>query len=102
MFDQKAKYSKRLTGLPPYLFVRIDQLKQEERAMGADLIDLSIGDPDIPTPNHIVEAMSQAIRDSTTHRYPSSNGRLDFRGAAANWCGSRFVLAFMRFTQNWP
>ncbi|MFH1860274.1 MAG: LL-diaminopimelate aminotransferase [bacterium] len=92
MFSQQIKYSKGLNSLPPYLFVRIDQLKQEERAMGADLIDLSIGDPDIPTPNHIVEAMGQAIRDSATHRYPSSNGRLDFRQAAANWCSSRFGL----------
>jgi len=92
MSTQLAKYSKGLNSLPPYLFVRIDQLKQEERAKGADLIDLSIGDPDIPTPNHIVEAMSKAIRDSATHRYPSSNGRLDFRQAAANWCKGRFGI----------
>ncbi|MFH1098049.1 MAG: LL-diaminopimelate aminotransferase [Candidatus Desantisbacteria bacterium] len=92
MSTQQTKYSKGLNSLPPYLFVRIDQLKQEERAKGADLIDLSIGDPDIPTPDHIVEAMSKAIRDSTTHRYPSSNGRLDFRQAAANWCKGRFGI----------
>lgn len=92
MSTHQTKYSKGLNSLPPYLFVRIDQLKQEERAKGADLIDLSIGDPDIPTPDHIVEAMAMAIRDSATHRYPSSNGRLDFRQAAANWCKGRFGI----------
>lgn len=92
MFVQQLQYSKGLTSLPPYLFVRIDQLKQEERAIGADLIDLSIGDPDMPTPNHIVEAMGRAIRDSATHRYPSSNGCFDFRQAAANWCNTRFGI----------
>ena len=57
-------YADRIKHLPPYLFAAIDKAKQEARARGVDVIDLSVGDPDLPTPEHIVEALNQAARDS--------------------------------------
>lgn len=84
------RWSKRIEELPPYLFAEIDAKKQEMRARGVDLIDLGIGDPDIPTPKHIIEALRKAAEDPTNHRYPSYEGMLAFREAAANWYKQRF------------
>ena len=80
----------RVKNLPPYLFATIDKMKQEARAKGVDLIDLSIGDPDIPTPGHIVEAMKTAVEKPEHHRYPSYEGMLSFREAVAGWYKRRF------------
>lgn len=82
--------SDRLRNLPPYLFAEIDQLKRQERAKGADLIDLGIGDPDIPTPTPIVEAAARAVHNTAYHRYPSYEGMPRFRAAAAAWYEHRF------------
>jgi LL-diaminopimelate aminotransferase len=82
--------AQRVKDLPPYLFARIDDMKQEALKKGVDLIDLSIGDPDIPTPGHIVEAMKRAVEKPEHHRYPSSSGMLSFREAAAGWLKARF------------
>ena len=82
--------AERIRTLPPYLFAEIDQLKRAERAKGADLIDLGIGDPDIPTPKPIVDAMEKAIRNTAYHRYPSYEGMPKFREAAAAWYKRRF------------
>ena len=59
----KIELANRIRELPPYLFARIDALKNEERKKGKDLIDLGIGDPDLPTPPHIVEALAEAARE---------------------------------------
>ncbi len=59
----KIELADRIRELPPYLFARIDALKNEERKKGKDLIDLGIGDPDLPTPEHIVAALAEAARD---------------------------------------
>ena len=80
----------RVKNLPPYLFATIDKMKQEAKAKGVDLIDLSIGDPDIPTPKHIVDAMKTAVENPEHHRYPSYEGMLSFRQAVASWYKSRF------------
>ena len=80
----------RLQRLPPYLFAEIDRQKQEARARGIDLIDLGIGDPDLPTPPHVVEALGRAAREPKNHRYPDYEGLLAFRGAAAEWYHRRF------------
>lgn len=83
-------YSDRINALPPYLFATIDEAKAKMKAKGVDVIDLGVGDPDKPTPAHIVDSMCQAVRDPATHRYPSYTGMLAFRKAAADWCkGSR-------------
>jgi LL-diaminopimelate aminotransferase len=90
----KIELANRIRELPPYLFARIDALKTEERKKGRDLIDLGIGDPDLPTHPHIVEALAQAARDPGTHRYPSYVGMEDFRKAAAVFMKQRFGLSF--------
>ncbi len=90
----KIELADRIRELPPYLFARIDALKNEERKKGKDLIDLGIGDPDLPTPDHIVAALAEAARDPGTHRYPSYVGMQAFREAAAGFMKSRFGLTF--------
>ena len=88
-----VELASRVKNLPPYLFATIDKMKQETKAKGVDLIDLSIGDPDIPTPGHIVEAMKKAVEKPEHHRYPSYEGMLSFRKAVAGWYKRRFDVA---------
>ncbi|MDV0444374.1 LL-diaminopimelate aminotransferase [Methanorbis rubei] len=83
-------YAKRLDNLPPYLFAQIDAIKAQKRAEGVDLIDLGVGDPDLPTPKHIVDSLCEAARDSSTHHYPDYLGMLDYRKAVAQWYKNRF------------
>ena len=78
-------YADRINSLPPYLFAAIDKAKSEAIKKGVDVINLSIGDPDLPTPPHIVEAMKKALDNPAHHRYPSYEGMLSFRTAAAKW-----------------
>lgn len=77
--------SDRINSLPPYLFAAIDESKRNMIAKGVDVIDLGVGDPDVPTHPHIVEAMVEAVRDPKTHQYPDYAGMLSFREAAADW-----------------
>ena len=86
----KVQLADRVKNLPPYLFASIDRMKQETVSRGVDLIDLSIGDPDIPTPGHIIDAMKSAVDNPEYHRYPSYEGMLLFREAVAGWYGKRF------------
>src|SRR4051812_46183881 len=86
----KIELANRIRELPPYLFAHIDALKQEERKKGRDLIDLGIGDPDLPTHPHIVEALATAAREGRNHRYPSYVGMLEMRQAAATFMNARF------------
>jgi LL-diaminopimelate aminotransferase len=83
-------YADRLSSLPPYLFARIDAMKAEKARSGADVIDLGVGDPDLPTPPHVVEALCAAARDPANHHYPSYAGMPAFREAVAGWYGRRF------------
>ena len=78
-------YADRINSLPPYLFAAIDKAKQEAMKKGIDVINLSIGDPDLPTPPHIIDAMKRSVENPDRHRYPSYEGMLSFRTAAANW-----------------
>ena len=82
--------AKRLAKLPPYLFAEIDKNKREARARGVDLIDMGIGDPDLPTPPHIIEALKRSAETPANHRYPDYEGLLTFRTAVANWYRGRF------------
>ncbi|MGD2081189.1 MAG: LL-diaminopimelate aminotransferase [Nitrospirota bacterium] len=86
----RFELAQRVKDLPPYLFARIDAMKREAVERGVDVIDLSIGDPDTPTPGHIVEAMKRAVEKPERHRYPSSDGMPAFREAVAAWYGRRF------------
>lgn len=75
----------RIKRLPPYVFNVIGELKQAARARGEDIIDLSMGNPDQPTPAHIVEKMVEATQDPKTHRYSQSKGIPRLRQAICNW-----------------
>ncbi|MFH1640513.1 MAG: LL-diaminopimelate aminotransferase, partial [Candidatus Omnitrophota bacterium] len=85
--NRKAERIKRL---PPYLFVEIDKAKRKAVQEGRDIIDLGIGDPDQPTPAHIIERLYQASKDSSTHRYSLDQGLAELRQAIANWYRVRF------------
>lgn len=80
----------RVKELPPYLFAAIDKMKAEARERGVDLIDFGIGDPDLPTPVHIVEALRAAAGRAELHRYPAYAGSLRCRQAAATFYARRF------------
>ncbi|MBI2154993.1 MAG: LL-diaminopimelate aminotransferase [Candidatus Rokubacteria bacterium] len=84
------EFAERLRRLPPYLFAEIDRKKREVRARGVDVIDLGIGDPDLPTPPHIIQALQKAAEDPANHRYPSYEGLLAYRQAVADWYAKRF------------
>jgi LL-diaminopimelate aminotransferase len=80
----------RIRTLPPYLFAELDKKLAAKREAGADIISLGVGDPDLPTPDAVVEAMNEAVRDPATHRYPSYYGSPAFREAVARWYLRRF------------
>lgn len=82
--------AERLRRMPPYLFAEIDRKKREVRARGVDVIDLGIGDPDLPTPPHVIQALQKAAEDPANHRYPSYEGMLAYRQAVADWYAKRF------------
>ena len=82
----------RIKTLPPYLFAAIDKMKQAAIARGVDIINLGIGDPDLPTPAPIIESLAQAAKNPKHHQYPSYEGMLSFRQAVANWYQRRFAV----------
>lgn len=84
------RIAKRIESLPPYMFAELDRKLGEKRAAGIDVISLGIGDPDSPTPRHIVDALQRAAEDPTTHRYPSYYGMPALREAIAGWIRDRF------------
>jgi len=85
--DKKAD---RITQLPPYLFAELDRKKEEVQKKGMDIIDLGVGDPDLPTPEHIVAKMKESVANPDYHTYPSYAGMPDFRRAVAGWYERRF------------
>jgi LL-diaminopimelate aminotransferase len=85
-----VRVAKRIETLPPYLFAELDRRLAAKRAEGVDVISLGVGDPDLPTPDHVIEALREAVADPATHRYPSYWGSLEFRTAVAAWYGRRF------------
>ncbi len=83
--------SKRLDMIPPYLFAEISRVKAEAIASGADIIDLGIGDPDLPTPTPVIDALTRSAKDPSTHRYDESpRGWPMFLEAAADWYAREF------------
>jgi len=87
---KRFEKAERLKQLPPYLFKEIDRKKGEALARGVDIINLGIGDPDLPTPSHIIETLKRAAEDPATHRYPSYDGMKAFKEAVARWYEERF------------
>ncbi|MBM4405218.1 MAG: LL-diaminopimelate aminotransferase [Chloroflexi bacterium] len=84
------RLAKRIEKLPPYLFVEINKKIAAKRAAGVDVVSFAIGDPDLPTPKHILESMRKAAQVPANHRYPESDGLPDFRKAIAEWYQKRF------------
>ena len=82
--------SRRLDRIPPYLFAELERKIAAKKEQGVDVISLGIGDPDTPTPELVVDALSAAARDPGTHQYPSNRGRADFRRAVSGFYRSRF------------
>ncbi len=80
----------RIRRLPPYIFSTIDQLKQEVRGSGKDIYDFGMGNPDQPTPLHIIEALREAVLNPNTHRYTSPRGIPELRKSICQWYGRRF------------
>jgi LL-diaminopimelate aminotransferase len=85
--------SKRVEKLSPYLFVEIVRRIAEKRAKGEEVISFAIGDPDIPTPAHIIDRLCRAAQDPANHRYPETAGLLQLRQAIAEWYRGRFGVA---------
>ncbi len=84
--------AKRIKTLPPYLFAELDRRKQEKIEEGVDVIDLGVGDPDLPTPEPIIDALKRASEDPENHKYPSYVGMRAFREAVAQWYKRRFGI----------
>jgi len=80
----------RVKNLPAYLFARIEKLIEEKREKGIDVISLGIGDPDMPTPDYIINELKKEADNSANHQYPSSVGMLSYRQAVADWYKNRF------------
>ncbi len=87
------RFAKRIQELSPYLFAEISRKIAEKRAQGVDVISFGVGDPDLPTPAHIVDALVQAARDPANHRYPETDGLPELRRAIARWYEQRFGVS---------
>jgi LL-diaminopimelate aminotransferase len=87
------KKSKRLDKIPPYLFVKIEEKKEELKKKGADIVDFGIGDPDLSTPPHIFKKMHEILETKEAANYPTSKGEYAFRKAVADWYKKRFNVS---------
>jgi len=83
-------YSDRIKSLPPYPFAAIDRAKLAAQKRGVDVVDLGVGDPDLPTPKIIIDALCQAAKNPENHQYPSYEGKIEFRTAVADWYKETF------------
>ncbi|MCL1978286.1 MAG: aminotransferase class I/II-fold pyridoxal phosphate-dependent enzyme [Candidatus Bathyarchaeota archaeon] len=86
------EYAERIKRLPPYLFAEIEKIQKEKKAQGIDLISLSIGDPDLPPPDFVIEALAKEASNPKNHNYSFSQGEPVFREAVVTWCKKRFNI----------
>ncbi len=98
----KINISERLKRLPPYLFVEIDKAKNKARDEGRDIIDLGIGDPDSPTPAHIIKALNTASKDPKNHKYALDSGMSQLRSEITRWYKERFSVTLDPDTEVLP
>jgi LL-diaminopimelate aminotransferase len=94
--------ARRIAAIPPYLFAEIDRKVAERKAAGVDVISFGVGDPDLPTPDFVVEELARAARDPSTHQYPSYFGLPAFRRAIAEFYRRRFGVGLDPDTQVLP
>ncbi|MBI4003745.1 MAG: LL-diaminopimelate aminotransferase [Candidatus Omnitrophica bacterium] len=99
---RSSEPAERVKQLPPYLFVEIDKAKRNLQAAGKDVIDLGVGDPDLPTPPHILERLKAAADDPANHRYSFTEGIRELREAIARWYERRFGVALDPQTEILP
>lgn len=86
----EIRYSEKLKKLPPYLFIEIDKAKKKLIDKGIDIISLGVGDPDLPTPGHIIESGARALHNPAYHQYPFGPGLKEFRETVSLWYKDRF------------
>ena len=86
------RFSQRMSRVPPYLFVQISRKIAEKKAQGVEVISFGIGDPDLPTPDYVIDALTEAAHHTPNHRYPESEGLPEFREAVADWYSRRFEV----------
>lgn len=84
------EFADRVKRIPPYLFAEIEKLIKEKTAQGANLINLSVGDPDIPPPEFVIDALRDEVGNPKNHNYSFSQGEPEFREAVVNWYRNRF------------
>lgn len=94
--------ARRIEKLPPYLFAEISRKIAEKRAQGVRVISFAIGDPDLPTPPHIISALMAAAQDPANHRYPETDGLPELREAIARWYQRRFEIELDPATEVLP
>ena len=87
------KFAKRIEKLPPYLFAEISRKIAEKRSQGVDVISFGIGDPDMPTPQHLIDSLREASLDAANHRYPETKGLSELREAIVRWYERRFGVS---------
>lgn len=85
-----VRFSERLQKLPPYLFAELDRAKRKAKAEGRNIIDLGVGDPDLPTPIPVIRALAEAAKNPKTHRYALDQGLPELRREIAKWYKRRF------------
>jgi alanine-synthesizing transaminase len=90
MDDLNIAQFSRMRRLPPYVFAQVNALKMERRRAGEDVIDLGMGNPDMPTPKHIIDKLIEAARKSHNHRYSASRGITKLRHAISDWYRRRY------------
>jgi LL-diaminopimelate aminotransferase len=96
------KIARRVSNLKPYLFVEINKKIAEKKAKGEEVVSFAIGDPDIPTPSHIIDRLCQAAQDPENHRYPESEGLPELHSAIAEWYKKRFNVSLDPATEVLP
>jgi LL-diaminopimelate aminotransferase len=96
------RLARRVESLPPYLFAEISRKIAARRALGHDVVTFAIGDPDLPTPPHILAALHRAADDPANHRYPESEGLPELGQAIADWYERRFEVRFQPMKETLP
>jgi LL-diaminopimelate aminotransferase len=96
------KIARRIEELKPYLYVEINKKIAEKRAKGEDVVSFAIGDPDIPTPTHVIKRLCESAQDPANHRYPDSAGMPELRKAMADWYKKRFNVTLDPETEVLP
>jgi len=96
------KIARRIENLKPYLFVEINKKIAEKRAKGEEIVSFAIGDPDIPTPPHVINKLCETAKDPANHRYPESEGLPELHDAIAEWYKKRFNVTLDPATEVLP